>query len=173
MALRFVQGVDQVKIRYLLLILFVLLFGAVIFLFRTGDPRVSGLISSVISVSLVGQTNDGAGTTFFIFEATNAAPRGWKVSYQTQIPGPTAYPPKSQQNLFVMDAPLAAQSVLRFAFPAPQEAVPTWRVVLFYEDPPAPWRGRVNKWAAKVGASKRVVDDFPRKFAYSPALSNP
>ena len=161
------------KFRYLLGILVVLLCAGLGLLLRMGGSPQSGLISSVIFVHLVGQTNDAAGTTFYIFEATNTASRAWKVSYQTQLRGPTAYPPKSQQKMFVMDAPLPARSALRFAFPAPEEALSNWCAVLFYEDPPARWRGSVNNFAKKLGASKRVVDEFPRKFAYSPEISKP
>src|SRR6185369_14259769 len=85
--------------------------------------------------------------------------------YQTQVPeGPTAFAPKSQEELFVFNTPLPAQSSLRLAFQAPQEAVATWCAVLFYEDPPAAWRGRVNNLATTMGSSNRVVDTFPRKF---------
>ena len=137
-----------------------------------GRPLTSSLISEVVSVHLIGQTNDAAGTTFYIFQATNAATRAWRVSYQTQVPeGPTAYAPKSHEKLFVFDAPLPAQSTLRFAFPAPKEAVATWCAVLFYEDPPAAWRGRANNLVKKVGATNGVVDAFPRKFAYSENIS--
>jgi hypothetical protein len=141
---------------------------------QPGNPLASSLISEEVSVNLVGQTNDAAGTTFYIFQATNAANRMWRVSYQTQIPeGPTAFAPKSQEKLFVFDTPLPAHSTLRFSFPAPEEAVATWCAVLFYEDPPAAWRGRVNNAATTMGASNRVVDAFPRKFAYSQNIPKP
>ena len=165
------------KTRYILLFLLVLLCGTALVLWRGGQPRrplVSSLISEVVSVNLVGQTNDATGTTFYIFQATNAATCAWRVSYQTQVrQGSTAYAPRSQQKLFVFDAPLPAQSILRFAFPAPEEAIATWCAVLFYEDPPAAWRNRVNDLAKRMGASKRVVDAFPRKFAYSQNISKP
>jgi hypothetical protein len=164
------MAAPRVKTPPFLFLLLVLLCGGILFVIWLGRRPERPLVS----VNLIGQTNDTAGTIFYIFEATNAASRAWRVSYQTQVPeGPTSYPPMSQQKLWVFDAPLPAESALSFAFPAPREALATWCVVLFYEDPPAAWRGHVNNLAKAMGASKRVVDDFPRKYVRSQNISKP
>jgi hypothetical protein len=60
-----------VKTPHFLFFLLVLLCGGIIFVIWLGRRPERPLVS----VSLVGQTNDAAGTIFYIFEATNAATR--------------------------------------------------------------------------------------------------
>ena len=130
---------------------------------------------SPIRVVLVGTTNDSSGTLLYCFEATNSAEREFIVSYQTQVPlssgGPGQRSAMSQRSLFVFNALIPARSSREFTFPAPEEPVSSWRVLLFYDYPLPAWRAQANRFARAVGLSRRVVNDVAQQKAYSESIS--
>ena len=132
---------------------------------------------SAIRVVLVGTTNDSTGALLYCFQATNTAGREFIVSYQTQVPffsgGSGERPAMSQRSLFVFDALIPARSSREFTFPAPEEAVSSWRVLLFYDYPVPAWKAQVNRLARAVGLSRRVVNDIAQQKAYSESIPKP
>jgi hypothetical protein len=129
---------------------------------------------SPIRVVLVGTTNDASGVLLYCFRATNTARREFIVSYQTQVPmssgGLGERSAMSQKSLFVFNALIPAMSSREFTFPAPEEPVSSWRVLLFYDYPVSAWRVQVNRLARAVGLSHRVVNDVAQQKAYSESI---
>ena len=127
-----------------------------------------------ILLTLVGTTNDSTGALLYCFQATNTAGREFIVSYQTQVPlsssGSGQRSAMSQRSLFVFNALIPARSSREFTFPAPEEAVSSWRVLLFYDYPVSAWRTHVNRLARAVGLSRRVVNDVAQQKTYSESI---
>ena len=127
-----------------------------------------------ILLTLVGTTNDSTGALLYCFEATNTAGREFIVSFQTQVPfssgGSGQRSAMSQKSLFVFNALIPARSSRAFTFPAPEEAVSSWRVLLFYDYPVPAWRPQVNRLARAVGLSRRVVNDVAQQKVYSESI---
>jgi hypothetical protein len=157
------------RFRYLFPILIGVLFliaGLTVWTARRGTP-------SPISVELVGTTNGSSGALWYRFQATNSAEREFVVSYQTQVRIPSGageHSAMSQRSLFVFDAVIPARSSRKFAFPAPEEAVSTWRVLLFYNYPQPVWRTQVNRLTRALGLSRRVVNDVAEQKTYSESI---
>jgi hypothetical protein len=155
--------------RYLIPAVFGLLFLSVALLLWSARRAVP----SPIRVALLGTTNDSSGAVWYRFRATNSAEREFVVSYQTQVPlssGAGERSAMSQRSLFVFNAVVPSRSSLEFAFPAPEEAVSSWRVLLFYDYPVAAWRAQVNRFARAVGVSHRIVNDVAQQKAYSESI---
>jgi hypothetical protein len=131
-------------------------------------------VPSPIRVAWVGTTNDSTGALLYCFQATNTAGRDFMVSYQTQVRsssgGSGERSAMSQKSLFVFNALIPARSSREFTFPAPEEAVSSWRVLLFYDYPMPKWRTHVNRLARVVGLSRRVVNDVAQQKAYSESI---
>ena len=158
------------RVRYfILLAVGLLLFGVALVVWSGRRPT-----PSPIRVVLVGTTNDSSGALLYCFQATNTAGREFIVSYQTQVPffsgGSGGRPAMSQRSLFVFNAVIPARSSREFTFPAPEEAISSWPVLLFYDYPLPAWRAQVNRFASAVGLSRRVVNDVAQQKAYSESI---
>ena len=158
------------RVRYFIPLIAGLLFLSVALIVWVGRRP----MPSPIRVALVGTTNDSNGARLYCFQATNCAAREFIVSYQTQVPLSSGASGErsamSQRSLFVFNALIPARSSREFVFPAPEEAVSSWRVLLFYDHPVPAWRAQVNRLARAVGLSRRVVNDVAQQKAYSESI---
>lgn len=131
-------------------------------------------VPAPIRVVLLGTTNDSSGVIWYRFQATNAAERGFKISYQTQVllPGGTSErSAMSQRSLFVFDELLPGHASREFAFPTPEEAISSWRVLLFYDYPMPRWRSQLNRLGKAMGLSQRIVNDVAEQKVHSERIS--
>jgi len=111
--------------------------------------------SPTVSFRIVSRTNDVAGNLAVLVQVTNASPRAFTCTYQTQVQANGFWttpvvvlgmPPRSA----IGTHSLPGRSAFEVRVPAPASDM-KWRVMVFYNEPPGTVRARMDGLLQRVG----------------------